>query len=247
MSKQQNSFLYDDREEIVTAVIDRSLMQSDHIELIAKQLKLEPFFEFYQSENEGKNLPYHNFYHAKCVFLNCYEACFYEEIDKEAARGLCAAALFHDFNHSGGRLIDSENIKLAICGLMLAQTHAQKRSLGLSLRSLLIAKDAIKVTEFPFVHEPKTITQKIIRDADLMQPFEDDSVRLRNQYVGLKAEIEVSTNTTLNLVDFAVGCKDFQDAHHWFTRWAEEKAKEKNWEKRKENLELLLIEGENNV
>jgi hypothetical protein len=226
---------------IFKAIKDRSLMNADVVEFIVDRLNLEPFYEFMVSFNKSNDLPYHNLYHSFCVFLNCYEGCYYEALEQEEARGLCAAALLHDFNHSGGRLVDSENIQLALQGLEHAQIYASSKLLGLSPLSLMIAQDSIQVTQFPFIYEPQSITQKIIRDADLMQPYEDDLEKMRDQFLGLKVEMEIARKTTYTRHEFATGCKTFQDAQVWHTNWAIEKAEAKDWEERKLNLQLLLM------
>jgi len=211
------------------------------IDAIVDRLNLEPFYEFLTSFNESNDLPYHNLYHSTCVFLNCYEGAWCLDRDDEEIRGLCAGALLHDFNHSGGHLVDSENIKIALRGLMLAQAYAKGKLLGLSPRSLLIAEEVIKVTQYPFIHEPKTIPEMIIRDSDLMQPYEETPEILLKQYIGLKEEIEVQKKTTFTRSAFAAGVKKFQDSETvWHTDWAIEKAKVRSWEMIKVDLVKLI-------
>jgi hypothetical protein len=72
------------------------------------------------------------------------------------------AALFHDFNHSGGRLKDSENIELALVALKEFLVTINKSDLYDDIKNIIIA------TEFPHLDIDLDILQKIIRDADTM-------------------------------------------------------------------------------
>jgi len=72
------------------------------------------------------------------------------------------AALFHDFDHSGGRLKDSENIELALVALKEFLKTINKSDLYDDIENIIIA------TEFPHLDIDLDILQKIIRDADTM-------------------------------------------------------------------------------
>ena len=87
------------------------------------------------------------------------------------------AALFHDVNHSGGKLKDSENIEnaekafedFAKIYLNLGENYTKEE---FDIYSQVI--HLIRVTEYPYVKANSALTQmeKIIRDADMMQAFE---------------------------------------------------------------------------
>ena len=216
------------------------------VETIVDRLNLEPFHEFL-GFNAGNDLPYHNYYHAACMVLNCYEGAHHSSLGEEETRGLCAAALLHDFNHLGGyQISDAENIAFALKGLRTAQAYASSMLLGLSPTSLKIAEESIKITEYPFIQEPKTIHEMIIRDADLMQPYDDNPDFLLAQYLGLKEEIEIRHGRTYTRKEFAEGQKNFLDKEVvWHTEWAIEKAKARNWEMVKSDLaELISISAQ---
>ena len=72
------------------------------------------------------------------------------------------ASLFHDFNHSGGKLKDSENIELALVALKEFLVIINKSDLYDDIKNIIIA------TEFPHLDIDLDILQKIIRDADTM-------------------------------------------------------------------------------
>lgn len=72
------------------------------------------------------------------------------------------AALFHDFDHSGGKLKDSENIELALVALKEFLVTINKSDLYDDIENIIVA------TEFPHLDIDLDILQKIIRDADTM-------------------------------------------------------------------------------
>jgi len=211
------------------------------VDVIVDRLNLEPFYDHLHTFNHITNL-YHNIYHAHCVLLNCYEGAYQLQLDEETIRGLCVGALLHDFNHSCGELPDSENIKFALIGLENAQKYANSQHLGLSARSLEIARSVIKITQYPYIVEPTIIPEQIIRDADLMQAYEESPKKVVKQFLGLKSELEVKGNKLTN-ADFARGTKAFYDAIQWNTRWATEKAYVRNFEMIKANLVKMLTES----
>jgi len=228
--------------KIYNAIKNRRLQSLGKVavDVIIDRLNLELFYELLVSFNTSNNLPYHNFYHAECVFLNCYEGALLSNLEEDEIRGLCVAALFHDFNHSGGNLTDDKNITEAIKGLEIAQKYASSAHLGLNKLSLETAINAIKITEYPYVKEPSTVPEQIIRDADLMQIYEEDRRTLLKQYLGLKAELELKSYK-MTCVDFAGGIKHFYNKIQWNTQWAINKAYVRSIEAAKADLLILII------
>ena len=120
----------------------------------------------YILENNLVENDYHNNEHMVNVFNNAmmlfdhykdeYELTPYNKL----LLGL--AALFHDFNHSGGKLKDSENIELALVALKEFLDTINKSDLYSQIENIIIA------TEFPHLNIDLDILQKIIRDADTM-------------------------------------------------------------------------------
>ena len=83
------------------------------------------------------------------------------------------AALFHDFNHSGGKLKDSENIELALAALKEFIDTITKSDMWYNRKmvNMLVYNSIEKIitaTEFPHLDIDLDILQKIIRDADTM-------------------------------------------------------------------------------
>lgn len=213
------------------------------VKLICKRLWLDPFLEFFMDFNPSNDAPYHNKYHTFCMVNNCYEGSYHLRLSPSEVKALVVAALFHDFDHSAGNQSDGVNITKALAGLKVAQRFAESRGLGLNQAEYKLVTEAIKVTQYPFTVEPTTITEKIIRDADLMQPYETDKEVLFKQYKGLKQEIELSRNMTISNAEFGIKNKEFLDGITWYTPWAREKALKLDWEKAKATLKELFLDA----
>jgi len=127
----------------------------------------------YILENNLVENDYHNNEHMVNVFNNAMILFnhYKDEYELTPYNKLCLglAALFHDFNHSGGKLKDSENIELALVSLKeFLDTITEftkftnKSDLYSQIENIIIA------TEFPHLDIDLDILQKIIRDADTM-------------------------------------------------------------------------------
>ena len=215
--------------------------QKNAVNVLVDRLNLEPFLDFFTTFNTNNQLPYPNLYYAKCVFLNCYEGAWHTGINDEEIRGLCAGALLHDFNHSGGKLNDSENIKKALKGLNDAQAYAASNLLGLSKTSFSIANSVIKISQYQFENNPETFPEKIIRDAIQMQPYEVSLKVILKQYMRLKSENEMRQSRSDENHNFSNDLRQFLDNEvKWHTEWAANKAKIRNWEHAKSHLLSMI-------
>ena len=120
----------------------------------------------YILENNLVENDYHNNEHMINVFNNAMILFnhYKDEYKLPPYFKLCLglAALFHDFNHSGGKLKDSENIELALVALKEFLLTINKSDLYDDIKNIIIA------TEFPHLDIDLDILQKIIRDADTM-------------------------------------------------------------------------------
>lgn len=122
--------------------------------------------------NNITNNPYHNNNHIIDVFnnsmllFNLYKKTYDLSDTDELYLGL--AALFHDFNHSGGKLKDNKNIKNSLNGLKKYLKIINKTDLYNNIKNI------IKATEFPHKNIELNILQKIIRDADTMGGITDN-------------------------------------------------------------------------
>jgi len=119
---------------------------------------------------------YHNNKHMIDVFNNSMTL-FDEykeeyELTEDDKLNLGLAALFHDFNHSGGKLKDIENIELALTALKEYLDSTNKSELYNDVKHIIIA------TEFPHLDIDLDILQQIIRDADTMGGITEDYISI---------------------------------------------------------------------
>lgn len=152
-------------EEIVNAVWAINLLD---------QYGLISLWVLVQEENTSTTLPYHNEQHLLNVVA--WSGRLYLSESKTYApdqlRCLLAAAAVHDVLHSGGLTSDEENIKRTIEWFVNAIPRVKDawcRAFLQSHAETIIG--LITVTQFPFIHEPKTSLQMILRDADILQNF----------------------------------------------------------------------------
>lgn len=151
-------------------------------------------FVFITEYSTSNNLPYHNIKHTFDVFINSYKIGTYENLNEKEIAELGVSALFHDYNHSGGELTDDDNIKNAILGVEQFFTLNKNYSTQYNIENII---DTIKITRFPYLQDPQNISQKIIRDADLLQTFEDDWIKM--VLFGLRKEMKLSMKEMLGI------------------------------------------------
>jgi hypothetical protein len=129
---------------------------------------LEAEFNYIRKYNKSNKLPYHNLGHALQV-MYAVEKIFWTIHSKSDAnlikcRNMLIAALFHDFNHSGGKHSDDVNINRAIDGLEEFSKYTGS-DICVEIYSY------IEATQFPYVNvlNIDKIYIDIMRDADLTQ------------------------------------------------------------------------------
>lgn len=179
---------------------------------ILKFYELQGVANLFSSKNTANDLPYHNAFHAQCMDENCYDGAQYYNLPYDVTKNLLMAALFHDFNHSGGKTNDKENVTRATIDLEKLFVRSND-----SIPTIVI--ECIRCTEFPFVIEPMTIEQRIIRDADLMQfryPNWQDVIENK-----LRAEIEVARGEQISAEDMYEGNKTFWSKVKFYTEWGQ--------------------------
>lgn len=137
----------------------------DYLKYLYGNSVLKDAFKYVLENNKGLDNPYHNNQHLLNVFNNVMNMASYYELPKNDKLELGLAALFHDFNHSGGKLKDDENIEIAIKGLK-DFSEAQN-----DIDNII---DLISYTEFPHKEKPTTIQQQILVDSDLIGIFQLD-------------------------------------------------------------------------
>lgn len=119
--------------------------------------------------NKSNNAPYHNFFHTSCVAESGYDLALKYCSDK--AVELALAGLFHDFDHSQGKLPDNVNVRMALEAFSLWSLSYNG---DVQFDSMLVERCIIS-TQYPYtvsnekMLEGNFIPGLIIRDADMMQ------------------------------------------------------------------------------
>lgn len=165
------------------------------------QMGLTPMWEYICRTNPAKINAYHNTEHMFGVAQLAWKIWNVEVGEEQRASDsedytfleVIIASLWHDYDHSGGYQPDVENISDALAALEtwldLPEYKDVADNLGLYYDdggTLERVRQLITVTEFPFVHEPRFIAEKIIRDADLLYSFSDATGPILN---GLYTEL----------------------------------------------------------
>lgn len=201
---------------------------------LAKMFGFIRLFDEVSKVNPSNDLPYHNWFHTCCMICNCMEGALHYNLSYSECHLLGVAALFHDFDHTGGREHDSINIHRA-----LASLNIYVEGSNLELKHI---RACISVTQFPFDIEPVTIEQKIIRDADLMQILEPEWYE--HVILGLQAEMSIK-NGPISTQDMLAGQVNFLFDHvpsKLFTEWAKQKFESDVYRCRLEEISDLLRE-----
>lgn len=199
------------------------------IEIVRYNPILQEAFAHIVRNNTSNHLPYHNLNHLLTVLKFSDYIAREEGVYYDKRLPLHLAALFHDVNHSGGELPDSENIKRAkdewhvFCNM-----HAINEEIRKEVDSI------IEVTEFPYVkpHSSLSQLQIIIRDADMMQAFEYNWIH--HTTLGLAKESKMS------IEEFIPKQRNFLESIKFFTPSAN-KFKESHWRQVMDEFRILEV------
>lgn len=156
-------------------------------------LNLGLAYGYVLKNNPSNNLPYHNFGHLEKVAYYAYLGAIAENLPPAVIRDICLAGLFHDFNHSGGKLKDSENVALAKAGY-----EQYVKDINDTDTNPIFVKFLIDITEYPYTVETSklTIQQKILRDADMIFSLNSDNY-MQDVVIGLAKEFNIEVTDFL--------------------------------------------------
>lgn len=150
-------------------------MKENILTIIDKYKSLSLAFKYIITNNTSNFAPYHNFNHLLTVTKHTYYALSYMKmLEDDKVESLLFAALFHDYNHSMGALLDVLNISNAKEALIKFVQDNKIEHLDIKFIC-----EVIDCTEFPYVGDDSklNIYQQILRDADLCQSFEYDWIK----------------------------------------------------------------------
>jgi len=169
-------------------------------------------FKYISLNSKSNTLPYHNMEHLMLVFNSAYSASNYYQLNEvlhsKAEEELCIASLFHDVNHSGGKLTDSENVANSIESFKSFWVEYNDGEVGkeeTEFQENVIS--IIESTQFPHKDVELNIQQKIIRDCDMMS-FNTDN-HIYHYLFGMKEEFGVDDfkDQILNQTKFIMNIK----------------------------------------
>lgn len=87
----------------------------------------------------------------------------------DAMKAAAIAGYLHDADHSLGKEDDATNIDNAIAVLhRVIDAYVGNQPFPNVLRITSLIEGMIRVTQFPFIHEPKNYLERCIRDADIL-------------------------------------------------------------------------------
>lgn len=172
------------------------------LSIIEEHRLLRLAFKYFMQENAALYAPYHNALHMLSVLkytdwiIRNEKAIGEYEPDEADEISLLLAAIFHDMNHTAGRETDDVNVsnaKYAFNDFLSIVGDEDMREEWLKERVYKL----IDATRFPYTIHASDLSheQKILRDADLMQPFEDGSIY--TVAMGLAAEMKMSPLTSM--------------------------------------------------
>jgi hypothetical protein len=207
------------------------------IEIIRYNPLLQKAFKYIVEKSISNYLPYHNLNHLLTVLKYSDLIAHGEEVYYDQRTPLHLAALFHDVNHSGGKLKDSENIEYAVIAF---ENFAQAYMNMSDDKDVLIFNEVIsliRVTEYPYVkaHSALTPMEKIIRDADMMQAFEYNWIN--------QATLGLAAEAGMTIRDFIPRQRHFLEDIQFLTSTGKKLKKEK-WSKIMNEFRILEVSME---
>lgn len=146
----------------------------DEISHIFGEIDALNFFYYFLYANKGKENPYHNNIHTMNVIKLLNEYCISEKIPQHERKCLLISALFHDFNHSGGKLSDKENVDEAIKGFNKAVDVINgifDKKISIFQRAYIM--QFIRGTEYPYKPIENNFF-RVLREADILSYEHDE-------------------------------------------------------------------------
>ena len=218
------------------------------------QNRLFSFYDFYRVRhavdyciafNRGNRNPYHNYSHVEmmlCRLIDMVKSS--TDLDRLDVQILIISILFHDFDHSGGKTSDAENIQAAIAGFRHFVNQKQSEFADIYAERI---EDYIRSTEYPCPRDLSSssdyplgkdilhdldrmmgvdLIEMLVLDEDYSQPLETDYFHTAlAQWNGLHIEMRKS-DKTLEFEDFTYKNLQFISNVKWKTEYGKKAYKE---------------------
>jgi len=201
------------------------------IEIIRYSPVLQDGFKYIIENSTSNYKPYHNLNHLLTVLKYSDYIANGEGVYYDQRLPLHLAALFHDVNHSGGKLSDGENIENAVKAFQGFFSHTKE---SISAEVISKAISLIRVTQFPYTkaHSALDRMEQIIRDADMMQQFEYNWIN--------QATLGLARESNTPVKEFVLKQRHFLEDIQFLTRTARE-FKEINWKRIMNEFRILEV------
>lgn len=131
-----------------------------------KQLGLLDIWLWVADNNPSGRVNYHNNYHIYFMTWLCDQIFGSQSWDEQAGcdiKSLLVACMFHDYDHTGGKKEDSINVNRAIDAFQKAYRNLKMVDINPELVVSLI-----RITEYPYTDQARTLEEQCMRDADLL-------------------------------------------------------------------------------
>lgn len=203
---------------------------------VIDQFNLQPAIDYRNQYNKSNKLPYHNNQHMDFMLQDCIEYYLHELTDRNTFavgdatffnyESLFFAAIFHDVNHSGGRLTDDLNIQEAL-------SFWQEYCFSHSEIDAYVASSVewlIHATQYPYLdlntrpeapHHKMYELANALRDADLMSIYHGEAGKKMS---GVQLYNEIRCYNTMSYATYIGKQETFLNAIEWRTDWAKRKA-----------------------
>ena len=221
-----------------------------------KLLKLDVAVEYRNKHNPSGGLPYHHNQHMDFMLEDCINAYTYSLLDEVPStvkvnyNALMFAAIFHDCDHSGGKLLDVHNVDKAIIFWKRFLDSEEGKTLRdrfgyriLKLSDVIVF--LLRATQYPYVvledtpefkdlnkyqQNPSFLeTARVIRDADLMTIYHGDvGINMVNwgiwEEMSVKGGVYEKAHGELTYNDFVVKQIEFTQNRVWNSAWGRRRA-----------------------
>jgi hypothetical protein len=221
----------------------------EYIDPIFKHYKLTEYLTYFRQYTLHQTQGYHNQCHSYSVALNCYEGAMNTALLTSNDRvAILLAGLFHDYQHTQNLDLchkeDSVNIRIAVNGFLEIHSKVKQPVDDVICKKVVYL---IQTTEYPYKTNSIKLRcplAKIIRDADLMNIYEEPEVALQQLYGLYKEKLNgipfSQIGNTPTTRDWFKANVVFLKSVNFISQWAKLKAFKRNYPARIAEVQQLF-------
>jgi hypothetical protein len=229
-----------------------------HFKEMVKLLELDKVIKYRNKYNPSGKLPYHCNKHMDFMLSDCINSYLYDLLwDRGNGpvleyTAIFYAAIFHDVNHSGGKLTDNLNVDKAIeawrafadsadgSKLIFAPPHSHHRKMITTMVPILIratqypyvdVRDSVEYTGASLSHIVSlTDSCNVLRDADLMSAYHGDAgMKLVNNGLYREMSSGGSIYGPMTYAEYVDKQAAFLNKITWHSAWGKRRAEIMNF------------------